>query len=220
MVTRYSVRLLLLASIALGVACGGDTSQAPAPAPAPVLTQLGLNPQSATLAQGAAVQLDLIPLDQSGTRMPAAQFVAATHYESDDPLIASVSRSGLVSGIEPGSTRISAVVTIGGITMTARTYVDVLPPAKLVLLTSGSTGWQPSVTHVAIGGAVQWVSGPFSWSGVPNKTVLLMDDYANVIDSVAFEDGLATRRFDKAGRVRYCSGGCWDPPDFGVIYIH
>jgi hypothetical protein len=31
--------------------------------------------------------------------------------------------------------------------------------------------------------------------------------------------GSATRRFTTPGTYHYCSGGCWDPPDFGVVYV-
>jgi len=36
---------------------------------------------------------------------------------------------------------------------------------------------------------------------------------------VDVSSGSGTRRFETPGTVRYCSGGCWDPPDYGVIIV-
>lgn len=96
---------------ALAVACD---STSPAPAPA----SLTLAPDTATLAPGATVQLHAIPKSASGVALPEATDV---RWASSDPSLATVSATGLLTGVAPGAATITA--TRG--TLTAQAGVTV-----------------------------------------------------------------------------------------------
>ena len=82
-------------------------------------------------------------------------------------------------------------------------------------------GWQPSVAHLTAGGTVEWLTaGPRSRSDVPHGFLYLMDKRYAVVDSMDLSTGSATLKLPTAGEYLYCSAGCWDPPDFGVFYVH
>jgi plastocyanin len=82
-------------------------------------------------------------------------------------------------------------------------------------------GWQPSVANLAAGGTVHWeTAGPLSWSDVPQRMLYFMDEKYTTVDSLDLSTGSARRAFPTPGDYRYCSAGCWDPPDFGIIHVH
>ncbi len=47
----------------------------------------------------------------------------------------------------------------------------------------------------------------------------LFDKGYTVVDSLNLSSGSALRLMT-AGEYRYCSAECWDPPDYGVVYVH
>ena len=77
----------------------------------PVLTSLAVSPASATLGIGAVQQLTVSPMDQNNTAFPGVTL----SYVSANPAIATVSASGLVTGVSAGSTTITATGTSGAI---------------------------------------------------------------------------------------------------------
>jgi plastocyanin len=167
------------------------------------------------------VQLQVFARDQRGKLMPS---VVGLTFSSSDPAIATVTSSGFVKGVAGGTADISVATTVEGVTRSAAMKATILaatPLANVVLTADLKRGWQPSVAHLTVGGTVQWVTaGPLSWSEVPHRMLYLLDTMYSVVDSLDLSAGSATREFPTAGEYRYCSAGCWDPPDFGVVYVH
>ncbi len=120
--TKRSLRLILPLTVALGVACGSDVGFDPGPR---VFTGLNLTPTDTALssvAPGNTLQLTLQPYDQTGATMSRRDAVT---YSSNAPGIAEVSSSGAVTAATPGTAKITATLTVGGITRTASMTVTV-----------------------------------------------------------------------------------------------
>ena len=222
MARRFSTPSLLACTVA-SIACGGDGGVAPGHAEdglggALEVATLELSPARSILWHGDTLRLEVVALGRSGGPVRPAPAIA---YASDAPATATVSSTGLVTAITSGSAAISATVSVGRSMRRAVMTIQVLGPdaPNEVLLTAGPSGWQPSLAYIPVGGTVRWSTGPTSWSGTSNTTVYLMDADYTVIDSFDLPGGVGARRFDVVDTVRYCSGSCWDPPDFGVIYV-
>jgi hypothetical protein len=95
-VTRWQ-RSRLWATIFV-VACGSDVGP-----PAPVAS-VTVTPAVTPLSAGATVQLTAVPKDANGTPLSGRIVI----WSSNDPAVASVDGSGLVSGKTPGAVRITA----------------------------------------------------------------------------------------------------------------
>ena len=168
--------------------------------------------------EGDTLRLKAVPVDNMGVEIEVPYTVT---YESHTPSIATVSETGLLTAISGGSADISAAVVIGTTTkrITRRTYIFFAVSPGSIVLTSGKNGWEPAQAQVAPGGTVEWRIGAFDWAGVPVTQIYLMDERYSIVDSVDVRTGSATRRFESRGFVSYCSGYCWDPLDWGVIYV-
>jgi plastocyanin len=226
MTPRTITLILLVTSACIGCESNRVTESVlpginrPRPDPS-VLTTLEVLPSTVTLEQGFTVQLGIVARDQRGARMADAGGVTFT---SSDSAIAKVSSSGFVTAVAAGTADILVTKTVAGVTRSAAMKATILPAtplANVVLTADLKRGWQPSVAHLIVGGTVQWVTaGPLSWSEVPHRMLYLLDTEYSVMDSLDLSTGSTTRKFETAGEYRYCSAGCWDPPDFGVVYVH
>lgn len=220
-----TITLILLVTSAFSIACesSGPTESVPRINPhgrdQSVLTTLQISPSTVTLEEGWTVQLQVFARDQRGELMPA---VSGLTFSSSDPGIADVSSSGLVTGMEAGTADISVTKTVAGITLIAamKATIRQATPLVNVVLRSGDRGWQPSVAHLTAGGTVQWLAGGLGWGGSPQPTLYLLDSGYTIVDSLDLSTGSATRTFLTPGEYRYCSGSCWDAPEFGVVYVH
>jgi hypothetical protein len=217
--------ILALTLITSGIACQSDNGVTP-PTPPPTsppevepLLSLELAPESITLDQGQTIQLMVVAKGRSPQSIP---ILSSVTYSMIDPTIARVSKDGLVTGILPGTSRISVTATSGptSLTASATTTVRQTPAPEEVILVSGAQGWQPEVAHIKAGGTVRWLADPINWTGVPNNSVSLLDRNGAVIATLDLRSGTASKTFDTPGEIWFCSGGCWDPPDFGFIYVH
>jgi Big-like domain-containing protein len=226
--TARSITLMLLVTSALSIACEGNRiTESVQPWVDPpgldpsVFTTFEVSPSTVTLEQGSTVQLGTVARDQRGVLIV---HVGGVTFSSSDAAIANVSGSGLVTGIAAGTADISVTKTIAGVTRSAAmkaTIPEVIPSASLVITADLRRGWQPSIAHLTVGGTVLWVTaGPRSWSDVPHRMLYLMDKSYAVVDSLDLRTGSATLKMLTAGEYRYCSAGCWDPPDYGVVYVH
>lgn len=216
---------LVIACAFIFAVCGVDTSIDPGPTP-PVepppretLTTFLLRPDSVEFEQGFESPFWLIIRDQRG-EYPVVPPVIT--YSSSSPLIASVSRTGLVTAMGPGVAIISAATRVGDSTFISSSRVFVRSPTirDSLVLEAKSYGWAPSPGHIVAGGKVEWKPGTIDGAGVPVTVVYLMKPDYSVIDSVDVSRGPAVRRFNSTGLVRYCSNACWDPPEHGVIIVH
>jgi plastocyanin len=226
--TARSITLMLLVTSGFSIACEStrvtESVQPGVDPPGPdpsVLTTLEVLPRTVTLEEGATVQLEIFARDQRGVLMANVGIVA---FSSSDPAIAEVSGSGMVTGAAAGTADISVTKTVAAVTRSAAmkaTILQALPSPSLVITADLQRGWQPSVAHLTVGGTVRWLTaGPRSWSDVPHRMLYLLDERYAVVDSLDLSTGSATLKLQTAGEYRYCSAGCWDPPDFGIVYVH
>ena len=200
--TKLSLRLIQPLCLALAVACRGESV-----GPERVLTTLEVSPGRTTLFPGNTTQLTVSAGDQSGVPMLesfSGEWAGKATYVSSAPLIATVSGSGLVMGVAPGSAKITAMLTLAGVTRTASVTVTVLnEPQENVIVTANQNGsWSPTTVAVKSGGTVTWV--------VPER-VQIGTIWLNVWDANAekleFVDGRATRTFSAPGIFYYGDGG-------------
>lgn len=122
----------------------------------PVYTSLQVLPQSPSVIVGNSVQVDAMPLDQNGAVMSG---LPAPSYVSSNPLVATVSATGLVTGVAAGSATISATLTAGATTHTGASVVTVGSVGAATVLTPGLT-FNPDDVAIHPGETVVWqISG-------------------------------------------------------------
>src|SRR5881394_2184314 len=93
--------LALLLAVALVVGCTHDE-----PTATPVATQLALTAPSASLTLGSNEQLTVQVFDQDGSTMT---FPSVT-YSTSDTAVLRVDANGTVTGVAPGTARVTATV--------------------------------------------------------------------------------------------------------------
>lgn len=208
---------LVFAFAAAAGGCDGRSSITVTQPDPRVLTTLKLPWDSVLLTQEESMQLNPAGFDQFGKLMTSGAF----SYMSDAPQVVRVSSSGYLEALSAGTARVSASLTIASITQSAVVTIRVVPwiRSDVVVLIPGTPGWTPAVAHLNAGGIVEWHGGVLSWGGVPIDKVWLFDAGYQTLDSIQMINGVARRQFTEPGIVRYCSGACWDPPDYGIIDI-
>lgn len=222
MISRLRFAFLCVCAVA-GIGCSGDRGVGPDPYGAPQtepsrLAKLELVPFTVDLEVGATEQLVVVAHDQYGRTM---NYSGQITYRSDNPQVVSVSSAGLVTAMRSGVAVIWAEVSVDGKTISASTTATIPTPAtgETVLLIFGAKGFEQRVTHISVGGTVIWHAGPVSWAGTPVHYIWLGDASYNYLETLDVTGGAASFRFTKPGTYNYCAGGCWDPPDFGVIVV-
>ncbi|MGI9078120.1 MAG: plastocyanin/azurin family copper-binding protein [Gemmatimonadaceae bacterium] len=166
---------------------------------------LTLTPSSASLAVGAQIQLTATPVDQNGF---AIQGAPSSAFSSSASGVASVSASGLVTGISAGSATISASLTIAGVSRTSTADFTIAqtsappappppPPSASITVTTPGVSFSPQTATIPINGSVTWqISGAthnvtFSGAAPPG---------GNIPDA---RDVSVTRNFPLAGSYSY-----------------
>ena len=112
------VPALVVAALACGSAGGNAIAPSTPPPTAPRVASIVLSPTSASMTPGSSRQFTAQALDAAGTALPNV----AVSWSSSAPAVASVSGSGVVSAITPGSAVISA--SAGGVTSSANVTVE------------------------------------------------------------------------------------------------
>jgi uncharacterized protein YjdB len=112
-----------------------------------------VTPAQVLVQQGATSQLSAQVLDSQGRVVPNSQVT----FSSSDNAIATVSSSGLVSGVAPGKVTISA--TSAGLTGTAQVTVTPIPVGRVVVT--------PASPTIAIGTTITLSAQALSASGQP-----------------------------------------------------
>ena len=138
---------LLLALGLLTAACGGGAGGViqppPPPPPGPVVDRVTVEPASFTLNVGATGQLQASAFDAAGAAINGAVF----SYTSSAPTIATVSTTGTITGVLPGS----ATITTASGSKTANAAVTVqLAAVGNVTLTISRTLLKESDTVSAV----------------------------------------------------------------------
>jgi plastocyanin len=171
----------------------------------PVFTSLTLSPSSGSVQVGGTLQLAATPRDQNGAAMAG---LPAAVYTTSDAARATVSASGLVTGVAAGTATITATLASGGTTRTATASITVTttappppppppPPTSNVTVTTPGTSFSPQTVTIAPGGSVTWqISGArhnVTFSGAAPTG-------GNIPDT---ESGSVTRTFPNAGTYDY-----------------
>jgi plastocyanin len=172
-----------------------------------MLTTIEVSPDSTLLIAGSEQSLTIEARDQFGVKMSEAysgEWAGKKTYVSSAPEIAGVDGWGLVTAVRPGTARITASLTVAGVTRTASmTTVVELPTATRATLTANRDGsWTPRMVSVRAGATVTWV--------VPDS-IQIGTMWLNVWDENAekleFVHGVATHTFPTPGAFDYGTGG-------------
>lgn len=202
---RLSRIAALLMVAATGAACGSDGGSG---LEGSVLTTLVVTPATAalfTVAPGNAVTLSVVAKDQNGQTM-----VGSPSFSSDNGAIADVSVGGAVTAVGAGTAKITASLTIDGVTKTGTTTVTAQVAPGNATVTAPATVFQPATVDVSAGGTVTWRFGStphqvtFTTAGAP-------------ADIPEFQNGSVSRTFPNHGTFGYqCSG----PQMSGLVRVH
>jgi plastocyanin len=204
--TSLSRIAALLMVAATGAGCGGDSVSGPEKS---VLTTVEVTPTTATLftvAPGNAMTLTVVAKDQKGQTM-----VGTPSFSSDNAAIADVSIGGGVTAVAAGTARITASVTIDGVTKTGTNTVTTQVASANAGVVAPAIAYQPGNVDVRAGGTVTWTFGSihhdvtFTTPGGP-------------ADVPEFLNGSASRTFPNHGTFNYrCS---IHASMIGVVYVH
>src|SRR5262245_40795498 len=188
-----SRRLCIVVATAIILACTTETAVGPQQ-----VVSLLVSPESTTIAVGGRVRLQSVATDANGI-----QYIGVpTDWMAANSAIATVSTSGEVTGVAPGTTAITAQA--GGMTATAQvtvtppplivtsadtvTYSAIanapLPASQAIVVTNGSGGVLDSLTDTVTydPGAAGWLTVSHRSSSAPDTI-----DLADV--STAFTPG-------------------------------
>lgn len=125
----------------------------------PVLDSITVSPVASDLLVGATEQLGAAGFDPAGA--PITSGLSAT-WSSSNPLVASVSASGLVTALSAGATTITTAVTNGVSTLSATVPVTV-SPAVTACQTTADTDADSIISNLEILNFVRnWKSGAVS----------------------------------------------------------
>ena len=125
---RALVALVALGALSCGGSSGVDGATQPAPVPTPVLTSLAIALSAATIDPGATATATAAGKDQFGASIATGSIA----WSSSASTVATVSSAGVVTGVAPGQTTISAAA--GAVSATASLTVrsvDVLAECRL-----------------------------------------------------------------------------------------
>jgi plastocyanin len=218
---KSSPRFILSLCAALVVACRIDSTVRPEPPrlelprqespreelPRQVLARIVVAPDAMVLALDSVVALTLDAWDQSGASMRQTyprELADDATWVSDDPKIATVDGTGTVTAVAPGVARISATLSLSGVSISASMTTEVVPPSDSVFTVTSTPDhrWSPTTVRVRAGGTVTWVipnglKPPTIWLNVWEKNP----------EELVFTDGVATHTFPERGTYYYGTGG-------------
>ncbi|MGQ0646354.1 MAG: beta strand repeat-containing protein [Gemmatimonadaceae bacterium] len=133
------VKGIVPGSVTISAIIGGKVGSIPATVGGQTATSVVIIPANPTLVAGGTAQLVGEVRDQNGQKIPGQSI----SWSSANPGVASVSPSGLLSGISAGSATITA--TAGALSATATAVINQIPVASVIVspssaqLTSGDT---------------------------------------------------------------------------------
>ena len=194
-----------IAILALFCACGGGSDTTTPTTVGPVTTVTVTGP-STTVVIGGTLQLTASPTDAHGN---AVTGLTAT-WASSDQTVATVSASGLVSGVKAGTATITA--TMSGISGSTALSVATAPQTATVQATL-SQQFTPKQVDILAGGTVTWqfstLTHNVTFSGTANGTP------QNIPDATSTN---VTRTFTAAGTFAY---QCTIHPGMtGTVVVH
>ncbi len=164
MVRSFAMRVAALGWVALG--CGGDAPGVDTTVNPPGVARIDLSPQTLSVVVGATQQLSATTFDAQGNPLAGRSI----SFVSSAAAVASVSASGLVTGVALGSASITASsegrTATASVTVTGPQVASIaVAPASLTL----SQGASASLSAVALGAAGDTLPGrAFTFSSANN----------------------------------------------------
>src|SRR3989454_3922122 len=131
----------------------GSAAVTVAVAPAAPVASVSISPASASVSVGQTVQLAAMPRDANGNLLSGR----TVSWSSGNPGVATVSASGLVTGVSTGAATITAASE--GLSGTAAITVTSVPVASVAV--------SPTTASVAVGQTVQLAATPKDANGNP-----------------------------------------------------
>lgn len=184
------------ALLALAVLAGcGDGSGPDYGGGSGALTTLTLTPAAPVLfatAPGRSIALGLVARDDRGLTLSGG----SAQFTSDDPEVATVDGTGLVTAAGVGEARITAVLTLDGVTRSTASVVTVRLAPEAAAVSAPNLAFDPGTVDVATGGTVTWTTGAilhtvtFETAGAPASIE-------------AFQNGAIGRTFTESGTYPY-----------------
>jgi plastocyanin len=178
--------------------------------PPPVLASVTIGAASSSVTVNGTLQFTASPKDQNGSAI-----AATLNWNSSVPAMATISNSGLVTGVAAGTTNITVSATAGGVTKgSAPTVVTVttvsFSNSATVNATLGLT-FSPSSVDITAGGFVTW-----NFATTHNVTFnVVAGAPADIPDT---SSGSAAATFSIAGTFNYrCT---LHPGMTGVVIVH
>ena len=173
----------------LGVACGGGTSEPTVDNT--VIASVSVTASATSIEPGATAQLTATAKNAAGVSLPGT----AT-WKSSNQNIATVSSTGLVTGIAEGNATITA--TISGVDGTRGIAVGTITPVGDVLVEASGLTFNPTQVDITAGGQVTW-----SFNGEHNVQFTTGGAPANIPNT---STGSVSRTFNAAGSFQYFCG--------------
>lgn len=176
---------------------------------APVLTSVTISASSSSVVVGSTLQFTASPKDQFGNS------IASTLTWSSSVLAkATISNTGLVTGVAAGTSNISVSATAGGVTVasapTTITVNNAFPATASVDATTSLT-FSPSSVDIVVGGSVTW-----NFQTLHNVTFAFAPGVPANIPNTS--SGSVGRSFNTAGTFNYqCT---LHPGMNGVVIVH
>ena len=184
-------RLWLLMGVAVAGGCGGGNGDPPTGNT--VFASVSVDPANPTVIVGLTTQLTATAKDQNGGNMSGATFA----YQSNNQAIATVTNTGLVTGVAAGTARIAVTGTIAGVSKTMNVDVNVADagPSATVIATAGSQ-FDPRQVAITRQGTVTW-----QFNLLHNVT---FDNVSGAPADIADKgSGSESRQFNTAGTFTY-----------------
>jgi plastocyanin len=198
---RSVVRIIAAGSVAAAIIACGGSGDGGTTGPTPVFTSVTVTPASPSVAVAGTTQLAATAKDQSGHNFSGAPAATWTSSNTD---VATVSGTGLVTGVAAGSSTITASITVGSVTETGTQSVAVTTPSssESVTATSGLAFVPPSVTILRSGG-----TGTVTWTFQSVAHTVTWDTQPGSVADIPASSGKSVARdFTVAGTYTYhCS---------------
>jgi plastocyanin len=154
------------------------------------------------------VQLVATPLDQTGAPLTG---LGAPSYQSSNAAVASVSATGVVTAVAPGSAVVTATLTAQGVTANATAAIAVQVAGNSAVVTAPGLQFTPGTVDIALGGSVTW-----TFASVTHNVVF--SDPSAPASIPAFANGSQSRQFPSNGTFAY---QCTIHPGMsGLVRVH
>ena len=147
------VRVLMVTALAGMMACGGGGGDGGGGTGPQVFTTFSVDPSSVTVLVNGTQTLSATAKDQNNAAMGGL----SVSYSSNNTAVATVSQSGVVTGVSVGTAKVTATGTIGSVSKTSDVNVSVTVPGATASVTAtASDQFNPSTATITKGGTVTW----------------------------------------------------------------